>query len=247
MSAPVCIDISHHQGFPDFKQVAASGVLGMIHKATEGQGFVDQNRATNCTKAIAAGLKVSTYHWLSPGSSPSAQMEFYLDTVKPVRGERVVIDYEQNGCKLHELQEAVLALKNTNLDLQITVYSGHLLKEQLAGGKVDPLLKSSTDLWLAEYQSPGTLDDITWPTGTYPKWTLHQYSETGSLPGIEGSLVDFDRFNGTNDEFLKWISPAGGVQKPSTPTSTPDQQVVTIDVIAPPGVRVITKVNDHAT
>jgi hypothetical protein len=32
---PVCIDISHHQGFPDFDEVKAAGVLGVIHKATE--------------------------------------------------------------------------------------------------------------------------------------------------------------------------------------------------------------------
>ena len=38
MSDPinVVIDISHHNGNPDFQQAAAAGIVGAIHKATEG-------------------------------------------------------------------------------------------------------------------------------------------------------------------------------------------------------------------
>src|SRR4051812_47351597 len=107
---PVCIDISHHQGTPDMREVAASGVLGLIHKATDGTSFIDSARAENCANAKQAGIAVATYHWLSPGSNPSAQMEFYLSLLDPVKGERVVIDYEQEGCTLTQLHDAVAAL-----------------------------------------------------------------------------------------------------------------------------------------
>lgn len=205
---PKCIDISHHQDFPDFAKVKAAGCLAMIHKASEGSSYVDKNRVTNINNATKAGIKCCTYHWLSPDSNPKSQMQFYLKTVDPVPGERVVIDYEEDGCTLSGLKEAVQALLDDPRGLQITIYSGHLLKEQLNGR--DAFLADNTDLWLAQYTS-GT---PTWSTATYPQWILWQYSESGSVDGITGSLVDLDRFNGSDEELLTWISPAGEQPKP---------------------------------
>lgn len=217
---PKCIDISHHQDFPDFAEVKAAGVIALIHKATEGSSYVDPNRARNCYNATAAGIKCCTYHWLSPGSNPRSQMEFFLRTVDPVPGERMVIDYEEDGCTLSQLKEAVQALLDDPRELQITIYSGHLLKEQL-NGTHDAFLADNTDLWLAQYTS-GT---PTWSTGTYPQWTLWQYSESGTVDGITGSLVDLDRFDGSDAELLQWISPAG---KQPAPKPEPEAAAVYI-------------------
>ena len=41
----VVIDLSHHNEKVDFKKVAADGVVGIIHKATQGFGFVDKKYA----------------------------------------------------------------------------------------------------------------------------------------------------------------------------------------------------------
>jgi GH25 family lysozyme M1 (1,4-beta-N-acetylmuramidase) len=236
---PVCIDISHHQGYPDFEEVAASGVKGIIHKVSEGTSFKDPARAENCNNARAAGLAISTYHWLSPGSNPSAQMEFYLSLLDPVQGERVVIDYEQDGCTVAMLEDAVGALLDYRAELKVTVYSGHLLKEQL-GDQHNTFLADNTDFWLAEYQSIGTLDDISWPDGTYPHWTLHQYSETGVIPGINDTYVDLNRFNGNDQEFLAWISPTGAPPKPPQPD---DSSVVNVAITAPEDIKVQVSVN----
>lgn len=202
---PVCIDISHHQDFPDFDEVYATGVRGMIHKATEGTTYVDPNRAKNCSNAKAAGLAISTYMWIKPGDG-RAQAEFYLSTIDPVPGERVVIDYEESGCSLTTLKDAVQALLDYGNELKITVYSGHLLKEAL-GSKKDDYLAEHTDLWLAQYTEDER--DITWPDETYPQWSLWQYSETGELDGIDGGYVDFNEYCGTEEQFIKWISPEG--------------------------------------
>jgi lysozyme len=236
---PVCIDISHHQGYPDFEEVAASGVLGIIHKATEGSTFVDSARAENCSNARKAGLAIATYFWLKPGDGRS-QAEFYLSVIDPVDGERCVIDYEESGCSLTTLKDAVQALLDYGRDLQITVYSGHLLKEVL-GDDHDEFLAEHTDLWLAEYQSESTINDISWPEGTYPEWVLHQYSETGSIPGIDDSYVDLDRFNGTEAEFLTWIMPKG-ITPPDPPEPTPES-LVNVAITAPEHVDVRVSVN----
>jgi lysozyme len=181
-------------------------------KATEGSSYVDPNRARNYINATKAGIKCCTYHWLKPGNARK-QIEFYLKMVDPVPGERMVIDYEENGCTLADLKEAVQALKDDPRDLQITVYSGHLLKQQL-GNTRDAFLADNTDLWLAQY----TTGLPTWPRSTYPQWTLWQYSETGTIDGITGSKVDLDHFNGSVQELLDWISPAAAAPvKPPAP------------------------------
>src|SRR4051812_27568879 len=146
-----CIDISHWQGFPDFDAVAEEGVVACIMKATEGTSYVDPNRATNYVHATNAGIACCTYHWIKPGDA-EAQMQFYLATVDPVPGERMVIDYEEEGCTIDDLHEAVTTLLDDPRELKVTVYSGHLLKDQL-DDSCDTLLREHTDLWLAQYTS----------------------------------------------------------------------------------------------
>lgn len=239
-NVPVCIDISHHQGYPDFDEVRASGVRGVIHKATEGTSFIDSARAENLANAKKAGLAIATYFWLKPGDG-RAQAEFYLSVIDPVDGERVVIDYEEDGCTLTTLRDAVQALLDYKRGLQITVYSGHLLKEQL-GDDHDDFLASSTDLWLAQYTNDE--GDISWPEGTYNVWTLWQYSESGEIPGIDDGYVDLDNFNGNDENFLKWISPAG-IAPPLPPLPEPSETVA-VAISAPANVSVQVSINGQA-
>jgi len=225
MGDVACIDISHWQGFPDFEKVAADGVLAVILKATEGTSYVDPNRKTNYAAATKAGLACCCYFWLKPGASAREQAEFFLATVDPIEGERVVIDYEEEGCTLQGLREAVQALLDCDRNLQIAVYSGHLLKQQL-GDSCDEFLRDNTSLWLAHY----TTGAPSWPAGTWPQWSLWQFTDEGSVAGIEGNC-DCNRFNGSDDALLDWIGPAGEEELVEPLT-------VTIEIDVPPGVAV---------
>lgn len=234
MANPACIDISHWQGFPDFEAVYASGVVACIMKATEGTSYVDPNRAVNFKNATDAGIACCCYYWLKPGNARE-QTNFFLSTIQPIQGERVVIDYEEDGCTIDDLHEAVQTLIDYGSDLQITVYSGHLLKEQL-NGNYDPFLAENTDLWLAQYTS-GT---PSWSTGTYPHWALWQYSENGVVDGIDDTYVDLNEFNGTNEDLVAWISPSGAAPEPVPPEPKED---VLVDIFAPANVEVKVSVN----
>jgi lysozyme len=232
-----CIDISHWQGHPDFAKVRAAGGIACIMKATEGASYVDPNRAHNYVAATKAGVKCCTYHWLKPVSA-RAQIAHYLATIDPVPGERVVIDYEESGCTLAVLKEAVQALLDDPRDLQVTIYSGHLLKEQL-GSKHDAFLAEHTDLWLTQY----TTGTPTWPNATYPQWTLWQYSEKGSVSGINGAAVDLDRFNGPDDALLRWISPRLASPSPSPERKPSEMMPVSIALTVPSGVAMTITLN----
>ena len=210
----------------------------MIHKATEGTGYTDPNRAENCLNAKKAGIVCATYHWISPGNNARDQMAYYLRVVDPVPGERMVIDYEQSGCTLDQLKEAVEVLADDPRDLQVTVYSGHLLKEQL-GSKRDSYLAETTDLWLAQY----TDGDPSWPEATYPSWALWQFSETGEVAGIDDSYVDLNRFNGSDAALLEWISPAGAPIPPRPPRPQPSSDLVRVAIDAPDNIKLRVRVN----
>jgi lysozyme len=38
---PLVVDLSHYDDVADFGAVKAAGIAGIIHKATEGVGFID--------------------------------------------------------------------------------------------------------------------------------------------------------------------------------------------------------------
>lgn len=209
MSRLSIIDLSHHNAAPNWGKAKAYGLIGVILKATEGTGYEDNTFQQRRANASASGLIVASYHFLKPGQI-QAQVQNYLDAVRPVRGERMVIDYEDPRCTIDDLHAFIIELRRTKLDLQITVYAGHLLKEHL-GGAFDPLL-ASTSLWISHYtaKSGPTMGGL---SPTWPHWTLWQYSDgmeggqPRQMPGFTGAF-DCNVFNGSDEACRLWLSPA---------------------------------------
>jgi lysozyme len=50
----VIVDLSHHNGNVGLAQAQAAGIVGVIHKATQGTGFTDPMYATNRAQAQAS-------------------------------------------------------------------------------------------------------------------------------------------------------------------------------------------------
>jgi lysozyme len=201
----ICVDLSHYQAGFDFQSFKSGGGLGVILKATEGLSITDRSHAIFRAQALAAGLAVASYHFLHPGDI-AAQAEFFLGAVNPRRSERVVVDHErppeqQPAPSLGDLIAFLQAIQSARPDLQLTVYSGDLIKEQL-GSTRNEWLAENTSLWLADF----TAGEPEWPRATWPAWSLWQYTDAGAVPGFGGGL-DCDRFNGTEENFLKWIGP----------------------------------------
>jgi lysozyme len=193
----VVVDISHHNGNPDLQQAAAAGIVGVIHKATQGTGFTDNKYLTNRRKALDAGLLWGAYHF-GTGSDGAAQADFFLATVNPGPDTLIVLDYEPNtdGATMSlDDARAFVSEVNAKLGRFPGLYSGNLIKEQL-GNNTDPIL-ARCFFWLAQY-GPNAVVPPNWPA-----WTLWQYTDgkagpqPHTVPGI-GSC-DRDRFNGDID------------------------------------------------
>lgn len=239
MAAPVVIDLSHHNPTPNWATLVTNGVVGIIHKATEGYSYKDPTLYDRARAAMDAGLLWSTYHFMRPGSSMGDQMDWYLEVVDPVEGERLCLDHEDPGVSLADLEDAVGYLKGLRPDIQIAIYSGHVIKEQLGSDK-SVVLADNTSLWIAQYTSAAS---PSWPKGTWPQWSLWQYTDKAKVNGIS-QPVDGNKFNGTIEQLKAWFGPAEAEPIPPEPTPPP-VAVETLDVAltSSPGVRVSISLN----
>lgn len=232
MVNPLIIDLSHHNEVTDFDAIKKNGTIGIIHKATEGWSLVDETYKEREQAAKFAGLEWASYHYLHHGNVED-QMANYLQTINPQKGNRVIIDYEEPGVTLDDLREAVAILFDHEPKLEVSVYSGHLIKEHLGDGH-DELL-AQTSLWIAQYTSDAM--NVTWPMGTWNVVTLWQYTDSAPCAGV-AAACDGNKFNGTEESAHKWFQK--GKDKDDD-----DQEaaVVTIDINVPDGVMVHITVN----
>ena len=74
---------------------------------------------------------------------------------------------------------------------------------------------------------------VSWPTKTWPQWSLWQYTDRATVDGITGP-VDGNKWNGSEEALVAWLSPAGQAPAPS-----PEPQTEPITMTIPVGQRLI--------
>jgi lysozyme len=189
------IDLSHHNQNLDFSQIKnAGGIVGVIHKATQGITYVDPTYQDHMVEALDAELFWGAYHF-GTGSDGVEQAQHFLDVVSPDAQTLLVLDFEANpqGPSMN-LEEARGFATHIN---QVTgrwpmLYSGYYIK-QLLGSNSDAVLVNCK-LWLAQY-GPTAVVPANWAT-----WTLWQYTNGAAGPhphDVPGAgLCDRDKFHG---------------------------------------------------
>lgn len=190
----VIVDLSHHNGNVDLGKAKADGILGVIHKATQGTTYVDPMYATNRQKAQAAGLLWGAYHF-GTGDDATQQAQHFLATVQPGANDLLVLDLETNtqgaSMTLDQARTFVTAV-HAQTGRWPGLYSGIYIKEQL-GNNHDPVLANCW-FWLSEY-GPTAKVPANWST-----WTMWQYTDgsVGPQPHSVAGIGNCDRdtFNG---------------------------------------------------
>jgi lysozyme len=191
----VVIDLSHHNQNLDFGSMKTSGgILGIIHKATQGLDYTDPTYQPHKAQALAAGLLWGAYHF-GTGSDGVQQAGHFLDAVQPDGQTLLVLDFEANGQgPSMTLEEARAFVTHVN---DVTgrfpgLYSGHYIKDLLGTNK-DAVLANCW-FWLSQY-GPTAVVPANWP-----RWTMWQYTDGAvgpdphSVPGA--GMCDRDKFNG---------------------------------------------------
>jgi lysozyme len=148
---PIVIDIYHGDVVVDFAKVKAAGIVGVIHKASQGTGMVDQSYATRRRLALAAGLAFGAYHFMSLEDG-AAQAEHFLSVADADAETLVALDWENVGSAEPSAYQARAFLETVQdkLGRRAKIYSGNVAKEQIQGK--DEFF-AAHDLWLCEYGS----------------------------------------------------------------------------------------------
>lgn len=192
------IDLSHHNARPDFEAARQDGIVGVIHKATQGTKFRDPAYIGNGTRARAAELWWGAYHFGVAGDG-AAQADYFLEFVRPDKRTLLVLDYEPNKSPITTMSlyqaEAFVKRIKEKTGRWPGLYSGHLIKEEL-GNRPPHSIFAQCFLWLAQYSKAPTNIPPTWRT-----WTLWQYTDGADGFGpyhVDGvGFCDRDKFNGS--------------------------------------------------
>ena len=193
------IDLSHHNNVTNWASIRNAGIAAVVHKATEGRSYRDNQYHSRRQRALDQGLLWGSYHF-SSSANPLLQVENYLEHAQPQADELICLDYEPSSSGVNmsygQMVEFV-ELVHATIGRYPAIYGGHLLRE--ATKDITDSVLGRCTLWYARYAN----SPIGVP-GLWPGWTLWQYTdgnigmEPHSVPGV--GHCDRDTFNGTEAE-----------------------------------------------
>jgi GH25 family lysozyme M1 (1,4-beta-N-acetylmuramidase) len=205
------VDLYHGDRVADFSLAKAAGLVGVIHKASQGaaSSAIDPMYAVRKKRALAVGLLWGAYHFMT-NYDPHDQVFLFMRAAfpetlgEPDKTTLLALDFEPFGLRTPTLEilRAMLEEIEQKCGRKAVIYSGNLIKEQL-GDKPDDYLESHR-LWLAEYAEQWSLKPMT----AWQKPWLWQYTGDGvgptphSIAGIPGSggKVDLNFYDGPDDQ-----------------------------------------------
>jgi lysozyme len=182
------IDVSHHQGEVDWELLMAkSGFDSLIHfvycKATEGNTHIDTQWETNRKTLNNMGIPNGAYHFFIPTDPPRPQATHFLTHWKKRDIDLPpVLDVETEGISDKDLlakMQIWLQEVEVKCGMRPIIYTSlHFYETKFKNAF------PGYQFWIAGYsKKPDCIED---------KQIIHwQYSETGSLPGID-ELVDLN-------------------------------------------------------
>jgi lysozyme len=238
---PLAVDLSHWDPADDYNAVRSAGIVGVIYKATEGQGYMDDTYVQQQHAAKAAGLKWGSYHF-ADGSDVGGQISNYLAFAAPDPDELFCLDWEDNGGDTMSADDAKEWISKVEAALgrpgECVIYSGNTAKELIDGR--DPFF-GARRLWLAQYGSEWETQE-SWSAPWLWQYTDGVYGPTPhSISGI--GPCDINSYDGPAKQLIEqWASGSAQPMPPPSPRPQP-KPAVTIDVAAPEGVRVRVLVN----
>lgn len=185
------IDVSHYQGRIDWKAVRNTGkVLYAYVKATESTGLVDDTYAYNVREAHNAGIPVGCYHFFSPTTDANDQLKNFTSNVD-LKGQDLVpmVDVELRGKSplpqfINRLKTFIQGIEK-HYNVKPILYTSVNFYNKYLAGHFDEYI-----YMIARYA-----EEIPQPDKGC-KFGLWQYSATGRINGIHGSVdcscfVDF--------------------------------------------------------
>ena len=185
----------------DWGQAKADGARFAIAKVSEGTTFLDSQYATNKQQADSLGLPFTGYHFAQPDASAGdavAEADWFVANAQLTGKSLVpVLDLEaSNGLSVKKLTRWTKDWLNevqAQLGVKAIIYTNTPFWKTFLGNTTW-FADNGYRLWIAHWTSAAqpTLPASNWGGHS---WTLWQYTNAGSVDGIDGN-VDQDRYRG---------------------------------------------------
>lgn len=225
---PVVIDIYQGNDITDMVALKNAGIIGIIHKATQGVSVVDKRYNARRAWAKKEGPELwGAYHFNSETSSITDQAKEFVDHAAPDEFTLLGMDWEGDVGQAFSVREARTFLDTV---MQLTkrtpsglwIYGGNIPRERITSA-ADMAYFGQFHNWHCQYGHEPVVSKA-WKNG-YELW---QYSETGQLPGT-GGKVDLNVYNGDIAKlratwapgYAKLVVPASGPSVPAVPPAKP--------------------------
>jgi len=187
------VDLSHFNRVNDFAAARESGIIGVIHKASEGGDWVDPLYTQRRAQAEAAGLLWGAYHFGTFQRSGAEQAAMFLATVQPDPHTLIALDLElnernpSNTMDITRAEAFVRAIQNATGRLPVLYVHPAWADGEAMGGRGRTLggvirpgsMLAACDLWLADYRNRPELPSAWAGRG----WLLWQYAGDGAAGG----------------------------------------------------------------
>ncbi len=191
------LDISSHNGKPDFNKIVSDGVDFVYLKASEGINFRDRTFMRNYHAARQAGLKVGAYHFFRFDRDGIRQADNFLNAIADCELDLpLVIDLEESHNStdvsteiIIERFEAMLSTLRSEYG-PVVIYTNKGGNKRFVRGRFDDV-----PLWICSFTDPPLARQ---------RWLLWQHSHRGSVAGVDGN-VDLDTFNGNREQWEAWV------------------------------------------
>lgn len=198
------IDVSEYQGRIDFAglqlQLQNRQIEFVIVRATMGKDGKDSRFKQNWEGFRPLPIKRGAYHYYRPNENSTLQAQNFIKTAQLKSGDLIpVLDIEKHSTiqsrdKLREGLKNWLKIVEAHYGVKPMIYTGdRFFWEVLHENGFDDY-----PIWVANYNpivEPETQD-----------WTIWQFSEKGSLPGI-GEKIDLNVLVGGKNQLESLIIP----------------------------------------
>ncbi|MGI8534816.1 MAG: glycoside hydrolase family 25 protein [Candidatus Limnocylindrales bacterium] len=199
------IDVSHWQGYIDWRKVGRTTIDFAIAKATEGTYFVDGYYHRNKQRAEAAGLHFTAYHFANPSRRNGSvyvdarrEADWFLQHADlEARNLVPALDLERTGGlgrdALRRWTLAWLGRVEARLDIKPMIYTSPSFWANHLGNTQAAARQGYEVLWVAHWRTHRPWVPARRWNGH--GWTLWQWTDCGRVSGIR-SCVDRDYFGG---------------------------------------------------
>jgi lysozyme len=199
----VGVDLSAHNGIPDFDSLSAYGIDFAYLKASEGEGFRDPSFIRNYAAAKRTGINVGAYHFFRFDCDGRKQAVNLLRAIAGCALDLpVAIDVEESG----NPAEAATELISARLDAMVShirssgrkviIYTNKNGDARFVRGHFDSIETDDPELWICSFTDPPL---------NRRQWTLWQHSHRSRIPGVKG-FVDLNTFNGDRAAWERWLN-----------------------------------------